>query len=742
MSRKRYAKEFKLEAVKMVLEQSLTINQVGQDLGVSANILGRWKKQYLEDPNFAFPGKGKLEPQVEEKRNVRRLNLFLGISFLLLAAISAEAGVKEIVITNVESAFAGRSFDSVGPYEKLEGIMRIEIDPLHPLNFDITNIHKAPHNHRGMIEFDVDFLVLKPVDLKKGNGKILYDLVNRGNGLAIGTFNGGRGGSLSSANDAGDGFLMNRGYTLVLSGWQARYPIPDAPAFSIALASRLPGKSGMAARLPIARNQDGSPIVALSREEISAAGTNNTFIGYLTYPAASPDAKATLTVRQRELDEPQTPPGLTWRYLDEFRIEITRPAGEKFDAGAIYTFIYQAKDPIVYGLALASIRDVVSFFRYAVKDELGNANPLAPGGRPAITKTLAFGASQTGRTLKTLIYQFNEDENGRIVFDGVNIHISGASMNSLNYQFAQPGTKSAWHGDRRERGNQFPFTYTTFYDPISRRVDGLLQRCEATNTCPKIVHTDSENEVWQGAASLVYTDTSGRDIILPPNVRVYLFNSTQHGPAMAMNRGICQHLPNPLNHRPLSRALFAALDDWVSGRSEPPPSRYPKVQDGTLVPFSKAEFPEIPSVAFSEVINRIHLTDFSVQPPLEGAAYPIFVPKTDKDGNSLGGIRLPGLEVPTATYTGWNLRSAGNGEGDLCTASGSYISFAQTKDERLASGDPRLSLEERYANHDAYVKAISLAADRLVRERFLLEEDARQIKEAAAASGIGIMKDR
>jgi hypothetical protein len=300
------------------------------------------------------------------------------------------------------------------------------------------------------------------------------------------------------------------------------------------------------------------------------------------------------------------------------------------------------------------------------------------------------------------------------VFDGVNIHISGASMNSLNWPFSQPGIKSAWHGDRRERGNQFPFSYTTIYDPISRRMDGLLLNCQAANTCPKIIHTDSENEIWQGAASLVYTDTSGHDITLPSNVRVYLFSSTQHGPAMSMDRGICQHLPNPLNHRPLSRALLVALDDWVSSGREPPPSRYPTLRDATLVPLSETGFPAIPGAAFSEVINQIHLTDFSVQPPLEGAAYPIFVPKTDGDGNSTGGIWLPELEVPTATYTGWNLRSAGNGEGDLCTGSGSYIPFAQTKEERLASGDPRLSLEERYTSHSAYVRAISLAADRLV----------------------------
>jgi hypothetical protein len=651
--------------------------------------------------------------------------------------------VTEIMITKIESpTFEGVTFGNVGQYERIEGILKGEVDPRHPLNAGIINIDKAPRNARGLVEYDVDLFILKPIDIRKGNGRILYEVLNRGNKLALEFFNNTpRGNDPRTAKDAGNGFLMRQGYTIVWNGWQASYPIALAPPMSAGTGSRLPvGDGRMLARLPIARNADGIPIIGLGREEFIDDSNSNPFIGYLTYPAADLNlTKATLTVREKERDPRQTPVGMSWRYLDEWRIEITRPSSSAFDAGAIYEFICPAKDPIVYGLAFASIRDVVSFLRYEVTDDKGNPNPLAPGGIPGIKKAIALGASQSGRALQDLIYQgFNQDERGRVVFDGASVHIGGSRRSWVNFEFALPGPTSTQHTTHFQVNDQFPFTFTTLYDPISGRTDGFLEKCQATNTCPKIMHTDTDTELWEGRASLLYTDTLGNDITLPDNVRAYLFASCYHVPGGPIDKGFCQQLNNPLDYRPLTRALLVALDRWIMDGTEPPTSRYPKRADGALLPSDQqsTRFPYIPGVNYNGLYNVLRLVNYCIQPPAEGPLYPVFVSKVDSDGNGIAGIRLPEVEVPLATYTGWNLRAAGHAENELCLG-GYYIPFSQTKAEKVATGDLRPSIEERYPNHNDYVSTVAHSVNNLVREGFLLEEDAERIKEAAAQSSIG-----
>jgi len=651
--------------------------------------------------------------------------------------------VTEIIITKIESpTFEGVSFGSVGQYERIEGILKCEVNPRHPLNAGIINVGKAPRNDRGFVEYDVDLFILKPIDMKKGNGRILYEVSNRGNKLALRFINNSIvGNDPRTTKDAGNGFLMRQGYTIVWTGWQASYPIATAPPMSVATGSRFPvGDGRMLARFPIARSADGKPILGLSREEFIDDSNSNPFIGYLTYPATNLDlAKATLTVREKERDPRQTPIGMSWRYLDEWRIEITRPSNSAFDAGAIYEFIYPVKDPIVYGLAFASMRDVVSFLRYEVTDGKGNPNPLASEGVPGIKKIIAFGASQSGRVLQDLIYQgFNQDEKGRVVFDGANVHIGGSRRSWVNFEFALPGPTSTQHTTHFQVNDQFPFTFTTLYDPISGRTDGFLEKCQAAKTCPKIMHTDTDTELWEGRASLLYTDTLGNDITLPDNVRVYLFASCYHVPGGPIDKGFCQQLNNPLDYRPLTRALLVALDKWITDGTEPPTSRYPKRADGILVPSDQQStgFPHIPGVNYNGLYNVLHLVNYNVQPPAEGPLYPVFVSKVDSDGNGLAGICLPDVETPVATYTGWNLRTAGHAENELYLG-GYYIPFAQTQAERLAKGDPRLSLEERYSNHNDYVEKVTNAVNHLVREHLLLKEDAERIKEAAAQTSIG-----
>jgi hypothetical protein len=655
---------------------------------------------------------------------------------VFLVPFFVEAKVTEVVITSTESpTFEGLSFGSVGQYERLVGIARGEIDPSDPLNAGIVNIDKAPRNAQGKVEYDVDIYILKPVDMSKGNGKILYEVLNRGNKGAISRFNNGGGGNNpQTAEDAGIGFLMRKGYTILWSGWQVSYGIPGQ---SDAAGSRpATGGGRMLARFPIATNPGETPIVGQSREEFIVESNASPFVANLTYPAADIEEQASLTVRENQDDPRQTPAGMSWRYLNEWQIEITRPSSPAFDGGAIYEFIYPAKNSIVYGMAFASMRDVVSFFRYEVSDSLDNPNPLSP----YIEKALGHGSSQSGRFLRDLIYEgFNQDESSRIVFDGANPHIAGSRKTWTNFEFSQVGRWSRQHEDHYMANDQFPFTYTTLYDPISGLTDGLLVKCQATGTCPKIMETFTDAEMWQARASLVVTDTMGNDITLPDNVRAYLFTDCQHSAASSTDPGIGKYLRNPLDYRPLSRAILVALDEWVTNGTIPPASRVPKRSDGTLVPSDQAStgFPNIPGVTYSGLYNWLQLTDYSVQPPAVGAFYPVFVSKVDSDGNGVTGIRLPDVEVPVATYTGWSLRAAGHAENELNSGNGSYFPFAQTEAERLATGDPRLSIKERYPNHGVYVSAVALAADNLVSERLLLQEDSVRIKEAAALSDIG-----
>ena len=662
-----------------------------------------------------------------------RLALHLGLlSFAILAAVPAQSRIVSLEIASTAPAFGGREFGSAGAYDLLRGIARYEVDPRLPINAMLVNVEHAPRNARGMVEFDTDVVILKPRDLARGNGHLIYEPVNRGRWLSLDFFNeaGSRAADLASEAAAGNGFLMRQGYTLVYGGWQPAYPGPVVPGMGVASGSRLTsGGPLLTARLPVARSVDGASLTGRTTESLRATGKDRTFIGYLAYPAATLSGNGELRVRRRATEAAVQPAGMSWKLLDEWRVEITRPTDAAYDAASAYEFSYDAKDPIVYGLALASMRDLVSFLRYEDLDTRGQANPLQLAGKPGVTKALGFGASQTGRTVKNLIHHFNADEQGRQVFDGVHIHISGASLNSQNQMFGRPGEK----GD-----DVFPFTYSPLYDPVSRRTDGWLARCQAEGNCPKIIHTDSENEVWT-AGGLLYTDTQGRDVGFPANVRTYLFASTQHGPAGSLERGMCQQMPNPLDYRPAMRALLTALDEWVTTGREPPASRHPSVASGTLVESARTStgFPMIPGVTYNDRAPRPALL-------ASGAfaerlvEYPGLVPLVDADGNTRAGVRMPELQVPAATYTGWNLRTEAAGKDEFCVASGSFIPFATTLSERVKNKDPRLSLQERYGSRAAYLEAMRGAIDQMIAERLVLAEDVERIMLRAEKLGAGL----
>ncbi len=660
-----------------------------------------------------------------------RISCLIGLFIGIFLNFSADARIIRLEILSVQSpTFGGLAFGSVGTYEKIFARAYGEVDPSDRRNSLITDIDLAPRNSSGMVEYSADVHIIKPVDLSKGNQRIFYDVVNRGN-KGHGAFNEVGGNNPTTAADAGTGLLMRRGYTLVFSGWEDEGLVP-------------PGNNRALARLPIARNPDGSSVVEHTITEVIFDNANGTDLE-LTYRAANLDqSQAKMLVHNHThfiggplVDRVEVPASV-WSYVDDTTVRINRedPFLAPYDQGAAYEFIYPAKDPQILGLGLAATRDVVSFLRHDTSAE----NPL----RGAIQYVIAHGSSQSGRYLKGFTYWgFNEDETGRTVFEGIQPKISGAHAIASNDRFGDTNATGRSYQRHLSAKQEFPFTYEVRFDPISGLTDGIFARCQVTDTCPKVMHTDSANEAYLKPTALVTTDGLGNDIRLPDNVRVFMVAGTQHGPSSApQTTATCQQLSNPNPHNPIVRALYMALDDWATRGIRPPASRYPRVSDGTLVPSlpqSVQGFPVIPGVNYTGWYNPVDLLDKSTLPnmPIPGKSYTVLVPKTDVDGNDIAGVRHPNIEVPIATYTGWALRRAPFAEGEDCALTGQYIPFAATKAERLADDDPRLSLEERYRNHGHYVSRVARAADRLVRQRLLLDEDSVDIITAAAESDVG-----
>jgi alpha/beta hydrolase family protein len=667
---------------------------------------------------------------------------------------SAQADITRIVITRVESpTFEGVAFGSTGPYEKIVGRAFGEVDPNDPRNRAIVDLAFAPRNARGNVEYATDLYLLAPVDRARGNHRIFFEINNRGNNLSFGVMNDATpgGNDPTTAADAGNGFLMRQGYTIVLSGWDISVPA---------------GSGRLTMTVPIARNRDGSSITGPSLEEF-VIDNATTLVGPLSYPAATLDKRhGTLTTRIHYADVPTEIPATGWEYVNERTIRLL-PPGTPFLKGHLYEFSYVAKEPLVAGLAFAALRDLAMFLRDAAADDDGTANPLAG----SVERIYTFGVSQPARFIRDFNrLGFNESSPGRRVFDANLNWIGGASGGFFNYRFAQPARTHRQHIARWYPERQFPFANPVTFDPVTGKTDGVLRECLATRTCPTIFEVNSGNEYWSKAGSLLHTDTMGNDLHLAdarsrrdlgerdddddrdardavPNVRYYLLASLPHVAATGV--GICQQERNPLVANVTLRALMVALDQWVTLGTQPPRNAVPRRANGTLVPSLPQEgmgFPLIPGVTYNGRLHEGDLLDFgptmsdgiltTIPAVLVGSPYPVFVPRTDEDGNDTAGIRMVEIEVPLATYTGWGVR-AGPAAEDGCDAFGQKIDFPRTAAERVASGDPRRSLEERYPSHDDYVSQVRRAARRLQKKGLLLEDDVRRYIHAAMVSDIG-----
>jgi len=666
-------------------------------------------------------------------------------AILMLAAVflsaPAHARITKIVIEKREPFAGGHEFPVTGAYEKLTGKAYGEVDPKNPLNKPIVNLDKAPRNASGSVEYWVEISILKPVDMRRGNGTIFYDTLNRGNKAM--RFNAGaaRSNDPTALEHAGDGFMMRQGYAIIWSGWQGDI---------------LPGNERMTTGFPIAKNADGSAIrKTITTEFVFQKPATSIPISFdresrdiRAYPAVEEAmAQAKLYRRARPHAARELVARGEWSFArcpekanpTPSNTDICYPAG--FSTDAIYELVYEARDPVVMGLGFASTRDLVSYLRR----ETSEANPFSyadgRGGRTTPRWAVAFGSSQAGRFLKDLVYQgFNLDENKKIVFDGLIPHISGSRRIFVNAEFSMPGRFPTALEGHYFPGDEFPFTYETTTDPFTKKTDGVLARCRQQQACPKIMHWDSGTEAYQARNSLVVTDAAGKsEVPIPANVRLYYFSGTQHGPAEKPSRDTCQQLSNPLSYQETQRALLAALQDWVTKGIEPPKSRFPRLNDGTLVEVAqvKQSYPAIPGAKYNGKINDLLLQDRRAMPPahIAGTEHRVYVPKVDGDGNEIAGVHSVELQVPVGTHSGWNLRARGYMEDELCYLVGSYIPFAKTKEERMKSGDPRLSIEERYKDNADYVEKLALAARSLIEERFLLPEDAARIIAAAKKNG-------
>jgi len=652
---------------------------------------------------------------------------------------TARARITKIVITSIENpTFGGTLFGvngSVGAYQKLRGVAFGEVDPADPQNAVLTDIELVS----GKVMYSMDIYILRPVNLDSGNRKLFVEVNNRGNKL-FGPFNlSGGGNNPTTAADAGGAMLMNQGYAIAWNGWDI---------------SATAGGDRLTITVPTVANRDGSVITGPSYEYI-VFDNATTLSSTLAYPAASLDrSSATLTVRQH-LTDARTPVA-AWEYVNERTIRLL-PAGTAFQQSAIYEFMYTAKNPVVTGLGFAATRDFVSFLRHASADDFGTANPLAGH----VDGVLAFAISQPARYLNDFVtLGFNQDENGKRVLDGVLNWIAGGSGSNENFRFAQPGRTERNRQNHLYPEANFPFAFNRTHDPLTGKSDGRGVQCARTHTCPKFMQVISANEYWVKAGSLAHTDARGRDLHDLHDTRVYLLSGVEHTVAGAApsSRGSCAQFQNTTDPNPALRALFASLGDWVSWGIKPPKSEVPRVHDGTaafsvplpnglgMVPKHELGWRDIPGVTYTGLITVRHLFDFgplfsqgimTINPPdFSGPVYASFVSKVDEDGNEIAGIRLPPVAAPIATTTGWGLRATAFGGPDGCESSGQWIPFAATKAERLANGDQRKSLQERYKDHAGYVKAVTKAARALAKDGMLLADDVQRYIDAAEASNV------
>jgi hypothetical protein len=680
-----------------------------------------------------------------------------------LAALSvlpppANARVTRIVVDTVTSpAFDGQSFGDAGQYETLEGRAYGELDPTDPRNAIIQDIALAARNANGNVEYMATFFLVKPVDMSKSSGLLWQFVPNRGGRITL------------SAERRADGDIG------LSSGWQG-----DNAGGT---AHNTPGRELVV--VPIAKNPDGSAIAGtVMGRIINAEGLESSPIivhsNPLPYePATLDTTRARLTIIESETIDGRTGvarqvPSSDWAWArcsngrdpvfpgKPDPTEICVRGG--FEPKRVYQVVFTAQDPPVLGIGFAAFRDVGSFFKFARADDDGTPNPVAD----RVAWIVARGSSQSGNMLRQYLHLgFNEDESRRRVHDGSWMWIAGRRI-ALNFRFAMPDGVLKLY----EPGGEGAMWWERWPDYVrGQPTGGILDRCKASRTCPKIVEHFGSAEIWalKFGPGLVGTDPKA-DIPLPSNVRRYYMPSTRHGggegsfdveppapptcPSEAYGRGM--FADNPVPHTETRNAIEFHLRNWVVQDVAPPPSRWPRLhgENAHLVAATKEAmgFPDIPGVpqgAPTGLISPVFDYDFgpdfdhfnttgvpTIIPPIIKQVLPMLVPRVDADGNELGGVPVVLRDAPLGTYLGWNITAEGFHAGKICNYAGGMIPFARTQAERIANGDPRLSLEERYGTHAGYVAAVRQATANAVAQGFLLPADAEALIARADASNV------
>ncbi len=581
----------------------------------------------------------------------------------------------------------------VGGYERVVGRVHFGVDPKLAANRIVRDLQYAPVDARGEVEFSADLFLLRPADPAKSNGTVLFEVSNRGGKAMLDRFDFAKGASdPKGPEDFGDRWLLEQGYTLAWLGWewdipgsartsmhfQAPHFRPDAPAAGPVRSEFVASRS--TTRMPLADRNQILPIAVAKPIAL--------------YERAAADVPA----RQIAADR--------W-HLAADGTAVEMPSG--FEAGSFYEFVYEGKDPVVAGTGLAGIRDFISYLKHDEHRE--------------VKRAIGFGISQSGRFLREFLYDgFNGDEQGRVVFDGVWADVAGAGRGSFNFRYAQPS-----------RDGQ-PFLNIFYPTDLPPFLDtALLERAQAAHVAPKLFLTNNSYEYWGRAAALIHVTPDGKhDAPLAADTRFYFTAGVQHSPrSLPLVKQGTRYLMNPVDHRPVQRALLADLQAWIKDGTAPPDSVYPRIAKGELTSLEGLRFPKIEGVELPKHPRLARKLDFgpefaaqgtiTKEPPQVSDAWPLLVPQVDGDGIDRGGIRLPEVAVPLATITGWNLRAPGIGAPDEMVAFyGSIFPF------------PKEKIVARYGTREAYLKQASGAADRLVSGRFVLPQDREYVIERAA----------
>ncbi len=685
---------------------------------------------------------------------------------LLILSCAVQARVTRIVIDETLPMPAVAGAPNGMAYEQMAGRAFGELDPKLPGNAIIQDIELAK-DADGKVRYVASFVIYKPVDLKQASGLMWHDVPNRGRVYPF----------APQERAFGDIELA--------SAWQG----DNVGATTVRPKASVAGMQFL--QVPVARQADGSRVTGqVLGRIVNRSGSGSQPLMVQTNPVpykpmSLETGKAKLTSRAGEtmngevIDE-QAMAASDWAWA---RCDAQNPfpgvpdatqicLKKGFDAKRLYQVVFTAADPYVLGVGFAAWRDVGAFFKQAQADDVGTPNPIAK----TVKHSIGRGVSQSGNYLRGWLHLgFNRDEAGAPVHDGLWPIIAGRRI-ALNFRWAQPDGVLELY----QAGSEGPQWWLPHPD-VLRGIPaaGILDRCAATQTCPKVMEHFGSAEVWALKLTPEWIGTDAKqDLPLPANVKRYYIAGSHHGggaggfnsslpgvglpkegpmcPGNNFGQGV---LPaNPMPHTQTVNALRVHFRNWVMRGTEPPASRYPTLAAGTLVEAHKTAmgFPALPGLRptlperdfIMPVLDYDWGPDFkavdgsgvaSIAPPKIKQVLKMMAPRVDADGNELGGVPVVLADAPLGTYLGWNVTADGEmpfHKDQICNYVGGMVAFARNTQERIAHSDTRLSLEERYGSHDGYVAAVTKAAERAHKEGFLLQEDAKALITDAKASAV------